>query len=89
MRQALFEVVDEHAGPVGGTSAFMNYIAQNLPYPLMAQRMGIEGVVYVQFVVDKEGRLSEVVAVKGIGAGCDEEAVRVIKSYPKWIPAKQ
>ena len=51
--------------------------------------MGIEGKVFVQFVVDKDGSLTEVQAVKGIGAGCDEEAVRVIQGAPKWKPGKQ
>ena len=51
--------------------------------------MGIEGKAFVQFVVDKDGTLTEVQAVKGIGAGCDEEAVRVIQGAPKWKPGKQ
>jgi protein TonB len=51
--------------------------------------MGIEGKVYVQFVVDKDGTLTDIKALKGIGAGCDEEAVRVIGGSPKWKPGKQ
>ena len=51
--------------------------------------MNIEGKVYVQFVVDKDGTLTDVKALKGIGAGCDEEAVRVIQEAPKWKPGKQ
>jgi len=51
--------------------------------------MGIEGKVFVQFIVDKAGNITNVTAVKGIGAGCDEEAVRVIKGSPKWKPGKQ
>ncbi|MCK5701162.1 MAG: energy transducer TonB, partial [Cyclobacteriaceae bacterium] len=60
-----------------------------LKYPAQARRMGIEGKVFVQFVVDKDGTLTEVTAVKGIGAGCDQEAVRVIEGAPKWKPGKQ
>ena len=60
-----------------------------MKYPNQARRMGIEGRVFVQFVVDKDGQLTEIKAVKGIGAGCDEEAVRVLKSAPKWKPGKQ
>jgi protein TonB len=60
-----------------------------MKYPAQARRMGIEGKVFVEFVVDKDGTLTEVKTVKGIGAGCDEEAVRVIQSAPKWKPGKQ
>lgn len=60
-----------------------------MKYQNQARRMGIEGRVFVQFVVDKDGQLTEIKAVKGIGAGCDEEAVRVLKSAPKWKPGKQ
>jgi protein TonB len=67
--------------------AFYHYIQENLKYPEEAKKQGIEGKVFVQFVVDKDGKLTEVKAVKGIGAGCDEEAVRVIKEAPAWNPA--
>ena len=85
----VFLIVEEPATPPGGMNAFYKYIGDNLKYPAQARRMGIEGRVYVQFVVDKDGTLTEVQAVKGIGAGCDEEAVRVIKNAPKWSPPKQ
>jgi protein TonB len=87
--EQVFLIVEEPATPPGGYDAFYKYIADNLKYPAQARRMGIEGRVYVQFVVDKDGTLTEVQAVKGIGAGCDEEAVRVIKNAPKWSPPKQ
>jgi protein TonB len=51
--------------------------------------MGVEGKVFVQFVVDKKGNISEVEAIRGIGAGLDEEAVRVVKNSPAWNPGKQ
>jgi protein TonB len=87
--EQVFLIVEEPATPPGGYDAFYKYIGDNLKYPAQARRMGIEGRVYVQFVVDKDGTLTEVQAVKGIGAGCDEEAVRVIKNAPKWSPPKQ
>ena len=59
-----------------------------MTYPSQARRMGIEGRVFVQFVVDKDGSVTEVKAVKGIGAGCDQEAERVLKTSPKWTPGK-
>ncbi|MEX2336568.1 MAG: TonB family protein [Fulvivirga sp.] len=85
----IFQIVEDPAMPPGGYAAFYKYVSDNMKYPAQARRMGIEGKVYVQFVVDKDGSLTEVKAVKGIGAGCDEEAVRVIKNAPKWSPPKQ
>jgi len=73
----------------GGKMAFMKHIAKQVKYPRLAKNLGIEGRVFVEFVIDKEGNITEVKAVKGIGAGCDEEAVRVIKNAPKWKPGKQ
>ncbi len=60
-----------------------------MKYPSQARRMGIEGRVYLQFVVDRDGSITDIQAVKGIGAGCDEEAVRVMKTVPKFKPGKQ
>ncbi|MEQ8924529.1 MAG: energy transducer TonB, partial [Fulvivirga sp.] len=74
----VFTIVEDAAMPPGGYQAFYEYVSKRLKYPAQARRMGIEGKVYVQFVVDKDGSLTEVQAVKGIGAGCDEEAVRVL-----------
>jgi len=85
----IFTIVEDQPTPEGGMSAFYQFISKKLKYPAQARRMGIEGKVFVQFVVDKDGSLTEVQAVKGIGAGCDEEAERVIKSAPKWKPGKQ
>jgi protein TonB len=51
--------------------------------------MNVEGKVFVQFVIDKDGSPSDITVLKGIGSGCDEEAVRVIKNMPKWTPGKQ
>jgi protein TonB len=85
----IFTIVEDQPTPNGGMSAFYQFVQKKLKYPAQARRMGIEGKVFVQFVVDKDGSLTEVQAVKGIGAGCDEEAERVIKSAPKWNPGKQ
>ena len=85
----IFTIVEDQPTPNGGMSAFYQFVQKKLKYPAQARRMGIEGKVFVQFVVDKDGTLTEVQAVKGIGAGCDEEAERVIKSAPKWNPGKQ
>lgn len=85
----IFTIVEDQPTPEGGMAAFYQFVQKNLKYPAQARRMGIEGKVFVQFVVDKDGTLTEVKAVKGIGAGCDEEAVRVIEGAPKWKPGKQ
>lgn len=73
----------------GGMESYYNYIATALEYPLEARRNGIEGEVEVQFIVEKDGSLTNVKTIKGIGFGCDEEAERVIKSGPAFHPGKQ
>lgn len=87
--EEVFTIVEDQPEPPGGMGAFYQYIAKNMKYPAQARRMGVEGKVFVQFVVDKDGSITEVLAVKGIGAGCDEEAVRVISEAAKWKPGKQ
>ncbi len=88
-KEEVLSVVEQQPHPIDGMDAFYQYIAQNMKYPLQARRMGIEGKVFVQFVVEKDGSISQVQAVKGIGAGCDEEAVRVLQSAPAFKPGFQ
>ena len=85
----IFTIVEESASPKGGMGAFYKYVTDKMKYPPQARRMGIDGKVFVEFVVNKDGSISDVRAVKGIGAGCDEEAVRVVQSAPSWTPGKQ
>ncbi len=85
----IFTVVEETAAPVGGMSAFYEYVGKKIKYPAQAKRMGIEGKVFVEFVIEKDGSITDVKAIKGIGAGCDEEAVRILQAAPKWKPGKQ
>ncbi len=85
----IFEIVEENAEPIGGMTEFLKWVAKTMKYPNQAKRMGVEGKVYVQFVIDKDGSITEVKAVRGIGAGCDEEAVRVLGMSKKWKPGKQ
>ena len=87
--EVIFDIVETQPEPIGGLSAFYQHVAKQMKYPNQARRMGVEGKVYVQFVIDKIGKLTDVHAIKGIGAGCDEEAVRVIKNAPDWSPGKQ
>lgn len=80
---------EQSPAPVGGLPAFYSYVQKNLRYPSRAKRMNVQGKVYVEFVVDKDGSLSDIKILKGIGSGCDEEALRVLKNAPNWKPGKQ
>jgi protein TonB len=85
----IFTIVEEAAAPIGGINSFYQYLKDNVRYPAVARRTGVEGKVLVQFVVGKDGSISEVKVLRGIGAGCDEEAVRVMQKAPNWTPGKQ
>ncbi len=85
----IFMVVEQSASPEGGMPAFYSYVSKNLKYPKQARKLGVEGKVIIQFVVWKDGSLRDLKVLKGIGSGCDEEAVRVLKNSPKWKPGKQ
>ncbi|MBE0639962.1 MAG: M56 family metallopeptidase [Bacteroidales bacterium] len=85
----VFTVVEEMPQFPGGDEARMKYMVENIKYPDEAKKKGIQGTVYVTFVVEKDGKISDVKVLRGIGGGCDEEAVRVIKNMPVWTPGKQ
>lgn len=84
----VYTIVEETATPKGGMGEYYKHIGMNLKYPAQARRMGIEGKVFVEFVVQTDGSISDVKVKKGIGAGCDEEAMNVVKSSPAWTPGK-
>ncbi len=65
------------------------YLANNIKYPDSARKSNITGRVIIKFVVNEDGHISDGTVVKGIGAGCDEEALRVVRSMPKWKPGKK
>jgi protein TonB len=87
--EEIFVFVEDQPGYPGGDEARLTYLRDNIKYPEMAKESGIQGTVYVTFVVEKDGSISNVKVLRGIGGGCDEEAVRVIKNMPKWKPGKQ
>ena len=87
--EEIFTIVEDPAAPIGGMTAFYKYVGEKIKYPPQARRMGVEGRVFVEFVIDRDGSITDVRAVKGIGAGCDEEAVRILQAAPKWKPGKQ
>lgn len=80
------EIMPEYQG---GLRAMGEYFKHNLKYPRMAQEIGLTGTVVIGFVIEKDGSVSNVSVIKGIGGGCDEEAVRVIQNMPPWIPGRQ
>jgi len=85
----IFTVVEEQPGYPGGEEARISYLQQNIKYPEEAKELGIQGKVFVTFVVEVDGSITDVRVLRGIGGGCDEEAIRVVKSMPKWVPGKQ
>ncbi|GAB3655002.1 energy transducer TonB [Echinicola sediminis] len=87
--EEIFDVVETMPQPPGGMEGWNKYLSKNLKYPTQARRMGIEGTVYVVFVVNTDGSIQDVDILRGIGGGCDEEAMRVVKNAPAWTPGKQ
>jgi len=85
----IFDVVEDSPEFPGGMEAWNEFLMNNLKYPEQARKMGIEGTVYLVFEVRKDGSVKNVELLKGIGAGCDEEAKRVIMQSPNWTPGKQ
>ena len=85
----IFLVVEDPASFPGGEPARMKFLQENIKYPQIAREMGIQGTVYVTFVVEPSGKLTGVKVLRGIGGGCDEEAMRVVSIMPKWIAGKQ
>lgn len=85
----IFTVVEESPSYPGGDEARINFLRENMKYPQMARESGISGTVFVTFVVERDGSVTDVKVLRGIGGGCDEEAIRVIKAMPKWNPGKQ
>lgn len=85
----LFTVVENMPKFPGGEEARAKYFAENIKYPEAARKAGVQGTCYVTFVIEEDGSTSNVKVLRGIGGGCDEEAVRVIQSSPKWEPGTQ
>lgn len=84
-----FVMVEEMPEYPGGINKLMEYLSKNIEYPKAARESGIQGRVFVSFIVEKDGSISNVKVIRSIGGGCDEEAVRVVKAMPKWKPGKQ
>ncbi len=85
----VFDVVEEQPSFPGGPAAMMQWLKDNIKYPVVAAENGIEGRVIVQFVVSKTGSISDVRVARGVDPSLDREAIRVVSSMPKWTPGKQ
>ena len=87
--QEVYQIVEQMPSFPGGERKLSEFIANSIQYPQEAQKTGIQGRVFVSFIVEPDGSVSNVKVQQGIGGGCDQEAIRVIKSMPKWTPGKQ
>lgn len=85
----VFDIVEQQPLFPGGPTALMKYLSENTKYPVVAQENGVQGRVTVQFVVEKDGSISDVHVLRGVDPSLDKEAVRVVKSMPRWTPGKQ
>jgi protein TonB len=85
----IFTVVEEQPTYPGGDEARIKFLQDNMKYPEEAKELGVQGKVFVTFVVEVDGSITDVRVLRGIGSGCDDEAIRVVKSMPKWVPGKQ
>ena len=84
-----FIIVEQYPEYTGGDEARLTFLRNNIKYPQAAREIGIQGTVYVNFVVEKDGSITQIKIIRGIGGGCDEEAMRVVQMMPKWKPGKQ
>ena len=87
--EKVFDVVEQMPEFQGGPQALFTWLSQNVKYPAIAEENGVEGRVIVTFVVERDGSIADVRVVKSVDPSLDKEAVRVVKSMPRWIPGKQ
>jgi len=85
----IFTAVEKSPSFPGGEGAFGKYLGKNIKYPAVARENNVQGRVILTFVVERDGSLTDIKVVRGIGSGCDEEAIRVLKASPKWTPGIQ
>ncbi|MFB6341537.1 TonB family protein [Saccharicrinis sp. FJH62] len=85
----IFQIVEKMPEYPGGAKAMMEYLSMNIKYPTIAQEKGIQGRVYVNFIINTKGEVSDVKVVRGVDPALDAEAVRIVKGMPKWTPGEQ
>ena len=88
-RPGVYIVVEQMPEFPGGDRALMDFVKDNIQYPAEAKEKGIKGLLYVNFIVEPDGSLSNIKVLKGVGGGCDEEAIRIVESMPKFKPGMQ
>lgn len=87
--EEIFVVVEEQPEFPGGNAAMMKFLSDKIKYPVIAQENGIQGRVICNFVVERDGSITDVQVVRGVDPSLDREAIRVIQEMPKWKPGKQ
>lgn len=85
---SIFHVADVMPQFAGGEKGLIEYLKKNIQYPPSAKAKKVSGRVYVQFIIERDGSVSRAKVTRGIGSGCDEESLRLVKQMPKWIPGK-
>ena len=85
----IFMIVEEMPEFPGGTEALQKYLAQSVRFPVIAQENGIQGRVYIQFVINQNGEVTNADILRGVDPSLDREALRVVEAMPKWKPGKQ
>lgn len=85
----IIEFPDKSAEFPGGLEALYKYLSENIKYPYIASQIGVQGKVLLRFVVEKNGSISQIEIARGIGSGCDDEAVRVVEGMPNWKPGRK
>ncbi len=88
LEDSIYTLVDPMPGFPGGDDARIKFLVSNLKYPEKARKEGIEGRVFISFVIEKDGSISTIKLLRGIGHGCDKEAMRVVSIMPQWEPGK-
>ena len=85
----IYTVVEQSPEFPGGEDALIRWLGTHVQYPTAAKEKGVEGAIFVTFVVETDGSISNVKVLRDIGGGCGQEAVRVVMLMPKWKPGKQ
>lgn len=89
VEEKVYQVIEQMPQFPGGEQELLNYINKNIKYPAIAQEMGVQGKVILRFVVSKTGMVDKIEVVRPLDPACDKEAIRVVKTLPKFIPGKQ
>jgi len=88
-KKEIFTTAEEMPLYTGGEAERIKFLHDNIQYPQLAAEISVQGTVYIRFVVDSKGNITDAFVLRGIGGGCDEEALRVLKAMPQWHPGKQ